>query len=154
MTTKEDAKKRAIFLKRLREEHKETVTRSQGLLKAQKAVRREICKHIRRYLGNLLFAVLKCHRFHVQSLTFEFMESTAGSSRKQSMRSSCSTIVRRPILRARNLPSRIVSRIRSLETPRASPASLTEYASRVGGRFCISLHLSLCSDALERRPSS
>ena len=47
MTTKEDAKKRAIFLKKLREEHKETVTRTQALLKEQKAVRREICKHIR-----------------------------------------------------------------------------------------------------------
>jgi len=47
MTTKEDAKKRAIFLKKLREEHKETVARSQELLKEQKAVRREICKHIR-----------------------------------------------------------------------------------------------------------
>lgn len=47
MTTKEDAKKRAIFLKKLREDHKETVTRTQALLKEQKAVRREICKHIR-----------------------------------------------------------------------------------------------------------
>jgi predicted transcriptional regulator len=47
MTKKEDARKRAVFLKKLREEHKETVTRSQELLKAQKAVRREICKHIR-----------------------------------------------------------------------------------------------------------
>ena len=47
MTTKEDAKKRAIFLKKLREEHKETVARTQALLKEQKAVRREICKHIR-----------------------------------------------------------------------------------------------------------
>ena len=47
MTTKEDAKKRAIFLKKLREEHKETVTRTQALLKEQKVVRRDICKHIR-----------------------------------------------------------------------------------------------------------
>ena len=47
MTTKEDAKKRAIFLKKLREEHKETVARSQELLKEQKAIRRDICKHIR-----------------------------------------------------------------------------------------------------------
>ena len=47
MITKEDAKTRAIFLKKLREEHKETVTRTQALLKEQKAVRREICKHIR-----------------------------------------------------------------------------------------------------------
>jgi predicted transcriptional regulator len=48
MTTKEDAKKRAIYLKKLREEHKETVARTQTLLKEQKAVRREICKHIRK----------------------------------------------------------------------------------------------------------
>jgi hypothetical protein len=47
MTTKEDAKKRAVFLKELREDHKETVARTQALLKEQKAVRREICKHIR-----------------------------------------------------------------------------------------------------------
>ena len=47
MTTKEDAKKRAILLKKLREEHKETVTRTQALLKEQKAIRREICQHIR-----------------------------------------------------------------------------------------------------------
>ncbi len=47
MSTKEDAKKRAIFLKSLREDHKETVIRTQELLKEQKAVRREICKHIR-----------------------------------------------------------------------------------------------------------
>lgn len=47
MNGKEDAKRRAIFLKELREEHKETVARTQELLKQQKAVRREICKHIR-----------------------------------------------------------------------------------------------------------
>lgn len=47
MTTKEDAKKRAILLKRLREEHKETVTRTQALLREQKAIRRQICKHMR-----------------------------------------------------------------------------------------------------------
>ena len=47
MTTKEEAKKRAIFLKKLREEHKDTVTQAQELLKAQKATRREICKVIR-----------------------------------------------------------------------------------------------------------
>ena len=34
---REDAKKRAIFLKRLREQHKETVADAQALLKAQKA---------------------------------------------------------------------------------------------------------------------
>ena len=47
MTTKEDAKKRAILLKRLREQHKETVTRTQALLKEQKAIRRQICKPMR-----------------------------------------------------------------------------------------------------------
>lgn len=47
MTTKEDAKKRAIMLKRLREEHKESVTRTQTLLKEQKAIRRQICKPMR-----------------------------------------------------------------------------------------------------------
>ena len=47
MTTKEEAKKRAILLKRLREEHKETVDRAQALLKEQKAVRRQICQPLR-----------------------------------------------------------------------------------------------------------
>ena len=47
MTSREDAKKRAIFLKRLREEHKETVTRAQAFLKEQKAIRRQICKPMR-----------------------------------------------------------------------------------------------------------
>ena len=47
MTTKEDAKNRAIMLKRLREEHQETVTRTQALLKEQKATRRQICKPMR-----------------------------------------------------------------------------------------------------------
>ncbi len=47
MTTAEDAKKRGIFLKRLREEHKETVTRTQALLKEQKAIRRQICQPMR-----------------------------------------------------------------------------------------------------------
>jgi predicted transcriptional regulator len=47
MTTKEEAKKRAIMLKRLREEHKETVTRTQALLKEQKAIRRQICQPMR-----------------------------------------------------------------------------------------------------------
>jgi predicted transcriptional regulator len=47
MTTKEDAKKRAIFLKKLREEHKDTVARTQALLKEQQATRRDICKHAR-----------------------------------------------------------------------------------------------------------
>lgn len=47
MTTKEEAKKRAILLKHLREEHKETVTRTQALLKEQKAIRRQICRPMR-----------------------------------------------------------------------------------------------------------
>jgi hypothetical protein len=47
MTTKEDSKRRAIFLKKLREEHKETVAQAQALLKEQKRVRKEICQHIR-----------------------------------------------------------------------------------------------------------
>ena len=47
MTTKEDAKKRAIMLKGLREEHKETVTRTQALLKEQKALRKQICQPMR-----------------------------------------------------------------------------------------------------------
>lgn len=47
MTTKEEAKKRAILLKRLREEHKETADRAQALLKEQKAVRRQICQPLR-----------------------------------------------------------------------------------------------------------
>ena len=47
MTMKEDAKQRAIFLKKLREEHKETVARTQALLKEQQATRKDICKHAR-----------------------------------------------------------------------------------------------------------
>lgn len=47
MSTKEDAKKRAILLKRLRAEHQETVERTQALLKEQKAVRRQICQPMR-----------------------------------------------------------------------------------------------------------
>ena len=47
MTTKEEAKKRTILLKRLREEHKETVTRTQALLKEQKAIRKQICQTMR-----------------------------------------------------------------------------------------------------------
>ncbi len=47
ISAKEDAKKRAIFLKRLREEHKESVAQAQELLKAQQATRREICQVMR-----------------------------------------------------------------------------------------------------------
>jgi len=45
--SKEDAKKRTAILKRLREEHKDTVASAQALLKEQKAVRRQICQAIR-----------------------------------------------------------------------------------------------------------
>lgn len=44
---REDAKKRAIMLKKLREAHKETVATAQAKLKAQQAVRRDICKLMR-----------------------------------------------------------------------------------------------------------
>ncbi|MCA9956144.1 MAG: helix-turn-helix transcriptional regulator [Ardenticatenaceae bacterium] len=47
MSTKEDAKTRAIFLKRLREQHKETVDKAQARLKEQKAIRRQICQPTR-----------------------------------------------------------------------------------------------------------
>jgi predicted transcriptional regulator len=47
MTPKEEAKKRAILLKRLREEHKEAVTRTRALLKEQKAIRKQICQPMR-----------------------------------------------------------------------------------------------------------
>ena len=47
MKNKEEAKKRALFLKRLRAEHQETVDRTQALLKEQKAIRRQICKPLR-----------------------------------------------------------------------------------------------------------
>lgn len=47
MSTKEDAKRRAIFLKRLRHEHQESVTRAQVLLREQKALRRKICESMR-----------------------------------------------------------------------------------------------------------
>ncbi len=47
MINKEDAKQRAIFLKKLREDHKETVSRTQALLKEQKAARKQICQHMR-----------------------------------------------------------------------------------------------------------
>jgi predicted transcriptional regulator len=37
----------AILLKRLREEHQETVSRTQELLREQKASRKKICQHMR-----------------------------------------------------------------------------------------------------------
>lgn len=47
MSTKEDAKKKAQVLKRLREDHEDSVTRIQALLKEQKAIRGQICKVMR-----------------------------------------------------------------------------------------------------------
>ena len=47
MSRNDNAKRRAIFLKKLREEHKETVAAAQTMLKEQKVIRREICRHIR-----------------------------------------------------------------------------------------------------------
>ena len=46
-TNKEAAKARTALLKRLREQHRETVQRTQALLKAQKATRRSICQVMR-----------------------------------------------------------------------------------------------------------
>ena len=45
--TQEEAKERIAVLKRLREEHQETVTQAQARLKEQKAIRRQICQVIR-----------------------------------------------------------------------------------------------------------
>lgn len=42
MSTKEDAKKRTETLKRLRDEHRETVEKTQDLLKEQNAIRKQI----------------------------------------------------------------------------------------------------------------
>ncbi len=47
MSPKEEAKKRGILMKRLREEHQETVKRTQALLKEQKEIRRQICQQMR-----------------------------------------------------------------------------------------------------------
>jgi len=47
MSKKEDAIKKAEILKRLREDHKDTVTRTQALLKEQRAIRRQICQTMR-----------------------------------------------------------------------------------------------------------
>jgi predicted Rossmann fold nucleotide-binding protein DprA/Smf involved in DNA uptake len=46
-TNKEAAKARTALLKGLREQHKETVQRTQTLLKEQKAARRSICQVMR-----------------------------------------------------------------------------------------------------------
>jgi hypothetical protein len=47
MSEKENARKRAETLKQLREEHKETIARTQALLKEQQAIRRQICQVMR-----------------------------------------------------------------------------------------------------------
>jgi hypothetical protein len=44
---KKDAKKRAALLKRLREEHSDTVERTRALLKENKSLRRKICQATR-----------------------------------------------------------------------------------------------------------
>ena len=43
----EEAKQRIAVLKRLRQEHQDTVAQVQALLKEQKAVRRQICQTMR-----------------------------------------------------------------------------------------------------------
>ncbi len=45
--SKEESKKRADMLKRLREKHQDTVARAQARLKEQKAIRRQICQAMR-----------------------------------------------------------------------------------------------------------
>jgi predicted transcriptional regulator len=45
--TREDAKQRAVILKKLRDQHPETVERTRTLLKEQQAVRRQICQQLR-----------------------------------------------------------------------------------------------------------
>jgi predicted transcriptional regulator len=47
MSNREDAKKKAEMLKRLREDYKDTIARTQALLKEQKAIRRQICQVMR-----------------------------------------------------------------------------------------------------------
>ena len=47
MSNREDARNKAQVLKRLREDHKESATRTQALLKEQKAIRRQICQAMR-----------------------------------------------------------------------------------------------------------
>jgi hypothetical protein len=47
VSKKEDAKKKAQVLKRLREDHKDSVARTQTLLKEQKAIRGQICHAMR-----------------------------------------------------------------------------------------------------------
>jgi predicted transcriptional regulator len=45
--TKEEARQRTALLKKLRDQHQETVERTQALLKEQQAVRRQICQQLR-----------------------------------------------------------------------------------------------------------
>ena len=45
--TREEARQRTVILKKLRDQHPETVERIQGLLKEQKAVRRQITQQLR-----------------------------------------------------------------------------------------------------------
>lgn len=45
--SKEDTKARTQMLKRLREQHKDTVQRTQAVLKEHKAARQQICQSIR-----------------------------------------------------------------------------------------------------------
>jgi predicted transcriptional regulator len=47
MDTKEAARARTELLKRLREQHKPTVERTQALLKEQKRVEQAVCKSVR-----------------------------------------------------------------------------------------------------------
>jgi len=47
MDAKEAARERVELLKRLRNEHKETVERAQALLKEQKRMQQELCKAVR-----------------------------------------------------------------------------------------------------------
>jgi predicted transcriptional regulator len=47
MSNREEAKKRSEMLKRLRDEHSESVIRTQALLKEQKQIQTSICQSIR-----------------------------------------------------------------------------------------------------------
>jgi len=47
MNDRKKAKEKAALLKRLREQHKENVLRTQALLKEQKAIRQGICRVMR-----------------------------------------------------------------------------------------------------------
>lgn len=47
MMDKQEAKKRSQILKRLRDDHRETVERTQALLREQKEIRRQLCQVMR-----------------------------------------------------------------------------------------------------------